>query len=338
MIIILEGPDGAGKTTLAGNLAKHFAANGEEILYLHSRHHKNQWKYDCALVRRAIVAHVNGKHVIMDRSWIGDNIYGRIYRDGGGTWVRQHDALLRRYGAVYAFCLPSRETVIAEHKKKHAAGLEKFATVDKIYDAYHDLWHGNSLKWAAEGMNYVEQLATYGGWKHRDDGVLFDWQKQSVSWLVRELRGCELKNSLSDAIHTDALNFRGGIRRWHNMYLFVMSDHPEHGVEACALPFPMFGRDWFKFTKAMHMTGLPETHLCYTDFHDPNDNFRRVSSTPKCVHTLMSDCRVVAVGSYALKHCIDQKIPVYRKIPYPVLHDEAAVRKYSYVLREVLGG
>lgn len=338
MLIVLEGPDGAGKTTLAKNLAKYFATSREETVYLHSRYHKNQWLYDCALVRRAIIASISGKNVVMDRSWIGDNIYGRIYRDGGGIWVRQHDALLRRYGAVYAFCLPPRETVIAEHKKKHAAGLEKFNTVDRIYDAYYDLWHGNALNWAADGMNYVEHLSTYGGWQNRDDGVLFDWQKHSVGDLVLKLRQCERKNSLSEAIHTDAINFRGGIRRWHNMYLFITASKYEAGESVCAMPFPLYGQPWFRFTEAIHLTGLPETHLCYADFQDPYAQVQQTSSTPKCVHRLMPDCRVVAVGAAASYLCDDQDIPVYKRIQYPVLFDAASARQYSYRLREVFGG
>lgn len=337
MIVILEGPDGAGKTTLANELVKRYSDAESSALYLHSRHHKNQWLYDVALARRAITAHSCGRTVIVDRCWIGDNIYGRIYRNGGGTWVRQLDALFRRYGAVYVFCLPARETVIAAHKAKHAAGLEKFATVDKIYDAYYDLWNGGGLlTYMKEGMSYVEQLSAYGGWKYRDDGVLYNWQKHKVNDLIWQIARARDRNSLSEAVSAEFKNFRGGIRRWHNMFLFVIADNET----ASAMPYPQFGPDWFPFTNAVHATGMPETHLCYTSSVNlrARTHMADTSHVPRMIHSLMPDCKVVPIGLAAKHDCDWLRIPVWRTLPYPFIDSAARLRQYSLLLREVFGG
>lgn len=330
MIIVLEGPDGGGKTTLASQLEDFFTDNDKPVLYLHARYHQTQWIYDAALMRRAIKASELGHVVIMDRSWIGDNLYSRIYRGhGGGTWVRQSDALLRRYGAVYVFCLPDKDTVLKAHAAKHTAGLEKYDTVDKVFDAYYDLWHGDIFRWNyPHNLSYIEQLTNYGGWKNRDDGVLYNWKKDSIDELIAQIYQRRNRNSLTEAIPRHVTGFRGGIRRWHNMYLFVTADAPQ---EKCSMPYPQFGPQWFQFSDIVNYSGMPETHLCYVSTQIPGS----ISITPKLVHSLMPECKVVAVGNAGKYDCERLDLPIWRTIPYPVIQDENQFRRYVLLLKEV---
>ena len=66
MILILEGPDGVGKTTLANTFKKIYR---KKVYYMHLRVHKNMKLWHTASARLARRKHNDGRLVIMDRHW-----------------------------------------------------------------------------------------------------------------------------------------------------------------------------------------------------------------------------------------------------------------------------
>lgn len=79
MLIILEGPDGAGKTTLAQSLCDEVSRHGDEVTLLHkgplTRHPLLEYELDLADYRPN-----SGSHIICDRWHIGELVYGPILR------------------------------------------------------------------------------------------------------------------------------------------------------------------------------------------------------------------------------------------------------------------
>ena len=101
MIIILDGPDGTCKTTLAQELCKAFDAR-----YLHRTY---RWKdkifdYHTAAMRFAARSK---KPIVIDRWWPSEAVYAKAYR-GGSEWPLQGRMCARvaiNYGAMYIYCL-----------------------------------------------------------------------------------------------------------------------------------------------------------------------------------------------------------------------------------------
>lgn len=104
-IIVLEGADGTGKTTLAKALV---TANGGKGVILHQTY---RWKhkmptYHLAAVHRAIKLQAQDQLVIIDRLWLSEYLYAKEFR-GGTRWPgygRQLQRVLTRFGAMYVFC------------------------------------------------------------------------------------------------------------------------------------------------------------------------------------------------------------------------------------------
>lgn len=79
MIYIVEGPDGAGKSTLAQQIKA--ASPGSEILHFgapkNSVEADNYWKDYMYGIEKA----ADGRTIIFDRSWYSDRVYGPVMRN-----------------------------------------------------------------------------------------------------------------------------------------------------------------------------------------------------------------------------------------------------------------
>ena len=75
MIIIIEGPDGSGKTTLANKLAKR---TGYMLLHRSQPKSEEEKKKMMAEYLQVIDS---GENVIMDRCWYSEMVYGPVMRD-----------------------------------------------------------------------------------------------------------------------------------------------------------------------------------------------------------------------------------------------------------------
>lgn len=145
-IFIIEGPDGAGKTTLAHELKKHFLPFAT---YVHLGPPK---PYEDVLHQYATVlyeASLNPRATIIDRLHIGESIYGPIIR-GKDRLGAEGKTLIQRmisgYGAVEVLCLP--DYAIAADNWRLNQGHEYVKKTDqyeKIYNGYAalvDEWPG----------------------------------------------------------------------------------------------------------------------------------------------------------------------------------------------------
>lgn len=85
MLIILEGVDGAGKSTLATAIIKEIEKlhPNDTVKYLHSSQLKGS-VYEEYAERLADYSPGTGNHVVIDRWHVGERIYGPLYRDSSG--------------------------------------------------------------------------------------------------------------------------------------------------------------------------------------------------------------------------------------------------------------
>lgn len=123
-IIILEGPDGAGKTTLAKTIIQIAQKQGADLtrketvtasyLHLRGQHGKNPWHSLFGSLRLAALKPHNHLTVI-DRHFMSYDVYGDLYRPGQFDHVSRY---AHRYaiklGAYLVNCVPNYEKVVKE--------------------------------------------------------------------------------------------------------------------------------------------------------------------------------------------------------------------------------
>lgn len=142
-MIILEGPDGAGKTTLAETLT------GLTSLTLHERASTStggpvddiyEWAEADVLTWPVQKLQVYDRHPL-----ISEPIYGSVLRGGfdprfNGPRSAELYSRLAGYGCVI-FCLPDLETVMSnlDGDENQLAGVEQHAT--ELWSAYVNAYH-----------------------------------------------------------------------------------------------------------------------------------------------------------------------------------------------------
>lgn len=137
-IIVLEGPDGAGKTTLAEALKKFL---GARYIHLTYRFQNKMDLYHTAAIRLCMKL-AETQPVILDRWWPSEIIYADAYR-GGSKFIKTHfllNDIAQDVGVVYVFCLPRDKARYMEHynvlKGKRVEMYNE--GLDRVYDGYKD--------------------------------------------------------------------------------------------------------------------------------------------------------------------------------------------------------
>jgi thymidylate kinase len=179
-IICIEGPDGVGKTTLADYFVEEFGALNLHATY---RFRKMIPAYHEALLRRAEAWAADGGLAILDRHWVTEAIYARVFR-GGTQWpqyTKDMDVRFKNAGVMTVLCLPNSIEESLERRKRRDVedpeNLEREKPVNKgkayseeqmieLFKRYMDFWRGNMF---AEGEDQVAELTRTGGVCDRED-------------------------------------------------------------------------------------------------------------------------------------------------------------------------
>lgn len=147
-IVVLEGADCAGKSTLAKAVLAQAVDNRLDAAYLHGlpwvgrvlAEHLRVFKEATALADRGGVA-------VVDHYTVAESLYGAEYRDGPAYDVSRIEEALELVGALRVFCVPTDlQAQIERHAKRRAKGKEDFASASGIVSRYADLVHGNMFR------------------------------------------------------------------------------------------------------------------------------------------------------------------------------------------------
>lgn len=141
-VIVLEGPDACGKTTLASAILTRHGGK-----YIHLTYRKNPTPWQFGSLRRAS-RYFQDQLVVIDRHWISEQVYSRVYRHGSSddACARACYGWLKAIDAVYVLCCPENvESVVTRHKLTHLSGREMYKPDDRIRTIglmYNHLWRG----------------------------------------------------------------------------------------------------------------------------------------------------------------------------------------------------
>lgn len=128
MLIILDGPDGSGKTTLA-----QWMKQNRGLTYRHFSRDTTHEDYFKLLRRNPPVFEV------WDRCWASAFIYQRTDTgtDRFKDFYEQFEEIAqKRHRAVLVMCLPSVEVAMENWARKQEAGEEKYADANKVRNFY----------------------------------------------------------------------------------------------------------------------------------------------------------------------------------------------------------
>lgn len=137
-LVILEGPDGAGKTTLANELvAKGFH-------YHHCGPYRGVTSGLPRLYVEAMLPTLLGlSDVVMDRSWLSEPVYGPVYRGASrldAVAIRMLERLAMRCETVVVLCQPTLQAVLQSfRRRKGQEMLDSEAQLTDVYRRYTQL-------------------------------------------------------------------------------------------------------------------------------------------------------------------------------------------------------
>jgi hypothetical protein len=169
MIIILEGADGTGKTTLAKAICKELEAH-----YIHATWSREldcrMLEYQMNILSEAFENyHKTGKPTIIDRLWLSESVYGEIYRSG--SKFPYHGRIIEQFinsiGGFTIICLVKDKL---EHKlrfeKLKKERFEMYEDIEKVVDLYTFFYCGcSNINEIKEQLNnsYMREVILMGG-------------------------------------------------------------------------------------------------------------------------------------------------------------------------------
>jgi thymidylate kinase len=135
MIIILEGPDGSGKTTLANKIKDQTG-----FMLLH-RSHQTDSNAESLFDEYAQVIKA-GKNCIMDRGWYSEMVYGPVMRGGSAiTYPQMYELerMLAKNGALIIHCTAPEATLWKRCLKRGEDYVTKKDTFHAICNGFDTL-------------------------------------------------------------------------------------------------------------------------------------------------------------------------------------------------------
>jgi len=185
-IIILEGADAAGKSTLALAIGAEVIAQGSDFLYLHGQPWPGVvYKEHCRMRDHSIAAANAGAVAVLDHFWIAENLYGTEYRGAPAYDPANIDAEMRSVGALLVLCVPTNLSAqVARHAERHARGKEHFDRASGIIARYAELCAGNADK---KGDGYLDVITRRCRFFHRDDTMHYDMDHHKPDFWAKQL-------------------------------------------------------------------------------------------------------------------------------------------------------
>ena len=298
-VIVLEGADCAGKTTLANFLVKRWDA-----AYVHAtyRFPTRMFDYHTAIMNKVIKLSET-QPVVLDRWWPSELIYAEAFRNGS-PWPmigRLLDRVALKQGFQYVGCIPSdKEWHTNTFKARSSSGGELFDKNDKVAELYR-AWDAEMI----ERMDYVRYDVNRNG---HDLGQFADGLEERIMFN----KSGRIKNWDEPIIKDWAGNSNGPL-------IMLLGDKSNPKGRHELWPFFEHDNSSLFITAALDKAGIPEHRLAWYNTID-QDDFAR----PELLASIYDKIKphyVVALGRNASKvaQAADLVVPEhgYRYIHHP---------------------
>jgi len=329
-LIYLDGPDGAGKTTLA----KYFVEKHDaHYVHLTRPPQGEAWAVHssalCDCLRRSVY-----QLVVLDRNFLSHCIYNRLYHSGAEyPYAARHlDRLLYRYRALRVLCIAPVEYIKSTHKRMVEERSEMYTTgMGKVAQAYLDLWSGDKglMPHDVLSLDYTELLTAQGGVSLLDDWHQYNVQEviegettlaEQADILLQHLGARFTRDNdpdLRKICLSESYNLTGCPTKFS---VCLVGDQLSVAPPTESYPFLYDDNSSQFLARTLHQVGADETKICIVN----SDGFRSPSDEVLFNYAVRNAHRVIALGELASK-----RLDKCRILHTMVRHPQAA-RQFSY--------
>jgi predicted ATPase len=249
-VVVLEGPDGGGKTTLATSLMN------KGFDYVHCGPPEAGTDLLAHYLQILDSALNSQKDVVIDRLWLGERIYGPICRNNDRVGVLGQTLFQRIHNSkpiLHYLCLPP-------------IGVAKVNYIDKMKDK--DDYVKSMDRWSDIYRAYYEWFCVFGAVAN-----LFDYKRHTVETVMADL---EILNDFTDLLP------KGTVGSPQAKYLFV-GDQPNH--DSIDVPFFATNGSSGYFNRALKLANFKESEIAIGNAYSPtgerHDGDEMIRSLPK---------------------------------------------------------
>lgn len=129
MIVLIDGPDGSGKTTLCDLLRK----NGFEYIHLSKERKVNNLYNNLILY---LESNKNNKDVVIDRAYISNIIYSNVFNDSEYISLDNLQKIHNLVDCIILTIPKDREKYLKHFDKLKGDRPELYSSMEKVYDSY----------------------------------------------------------------------------------------------------------------------------------------------------------------------------------------------------------
>lgn len=305
-LILLEGADGTGKTTLAKFLVERY---GGHYIHLTYRYPNNMFEYHAAALHRAVKLS-ESRLVVLDRQWVSESLYAEAYR-GGTKWPhmgRLFDRVMLKHAGLYVFCLADSLTTHAERfEKLKTERPELFDNATKVASLYERLYWGDDQ---FPGYGYARDWARKGGfqlhatayaYRIEHEGKNLGVFAQLLEDKMQAMRFTQYKYALEPFNY----NFLG--HAGFASYLFI-GDRINKTNRQIAYPWYANINSSLFLNECLSDLGWVEDQFCYVNINDPHGMTHALDVMSRF------HLRPIALGRSAQKLL---KLPEHSFVPHP---------------------
>lgn len=275
-LIVLDGPDGAGKTTLAKQLVKAFGGCYYHLTY---RFKDNMFLYHTAALHHALSKSAK-QLVVIDRLWPSESIYADVYR-GGSSWPhmgRMMDRVIRKHAGIYVICQARTSylhmTRFAALAEKRVEMYEPNQQMEDIWSLYNALWSGAPL--IPPGGSYYDDVLASGGMMNRKDSLRYSIEVEGetpqtmvkfVDKLVKRLLAHQATQT-PIGLDPSFENFLGHVEG--AKYLFIGDKLSDKKFNNIKWPFYQYAGSSLYLSEQLSKMGFNEGLACWTNANEPH--------------------------------------------------------------------
>lgn len=183
LIILLEGPDGAGKTYLANKFIEKY-----KFSYIHSTRPKNPGnihEYSVNTWSAAKLLSVNDMDVIVDRHFLSQIIYQEVFEKGKSSEDFTSPAFLNGFDKII-ICLPEKEKYFEKFQQLKEEREELYNNMTDIYKGYENIYEG-FLQHQIENKFYNSIIAE-GGLKRLPNVYKYDMYNTDLDKFIVSIK------------------------------------------------------------------------------------------------------------------------------------------------------
>lgn len=181
-IILLEGPDGSGKTYLSNKIVEKYKAS-----YIHSSRPKDKDDIHYPSIYTWTAAELIKKSncdVILDRHFLSQIIYQEVFEKGKSSENFSSPCFMNGFDKI-VICLPEKEKYLEKFNSLKNEREELYDNMNEIYEAYKNLYYGieqNLIK-----NQFFNEVIKNGGLKMLNNVVLYDMYNDNIEEIIEKV-------------------------------------------------------------------------------------------------------------------------------------------------------